>query len=108
VRQEGKSSQQTESNKPQVAHAEKKKVDAEARKKLRASQARQSEIARLEEQIAETETAIKALEQEMAVPGFFDDRTASQTIVDRHQALMWKVGDLMHQWEELQTHLADS
>jgi ATP-binding cassette, subfamily F, member 3 len=94
--------------KPQVAHAEKKRVDAEARRKLRASQARQSEIARLEEQIAETETAIKALEQEMAAPGFYDDRTASKTIVDRHQALMWKVGDLMHQWEELQTHLAES
>ena len=23
--------------------------------------------------------------------------------IDRHQALMWQVGDLMHQWEELQT-----
>jgi ATP-binding cassette subfamily F protein 3 len=95
-------------SRPQESHAEKKRVDADARKKLRASQARQSEIARLEEQIAETETAIKALEQEMAAPGFYDDRTASQTIVDRHQALMWKVGDLMHQWEELQTHLAES
>jgi len=94
--------------KPQQSHAEKKRGDAEARKKLRASQARQSEVARLEEQIAETETAIKALEQQMAAPGFYDDRAASQAIVDRHQALMWKVGDLMHQWEELQTHLAES
>jgi len=33
---------------------------------------------------------------------------SAQTIVDRHQALMWKVGDLMHQWEELQTTLASS
>ncbi len=94
--------------KPQQSHAEKKRVDAEARKKHRASQAKQSEIARLEEQIAETETAIKALEQQMAAAGFYDDRAASQAIVDRHQALMWKVGDLMHQWEELQTHLAES
>jgi hypothetical protein len=23
-------------------------------------------------------------------------------VIDRHQALMWEVGDLMHQWEELQ------
>ena len=38
----------------------------------------------------------------MAAPGFYDDRTASQPVIDRHQALMWKVGDLMHQWEELQ------
>jgi hypothetical protein len=84
------------------------RIDSEARKKLRASQAKQSEIARLEEQIAETETAIKDLEQQMAAPGFYDDRAASQAIVDRHQALMWKVGDLMHQWEELQTLLAES
>ena len=39
----------------------------------------------------------------MAVPGFYDDRAAAQTTIDRHQALMWKVGDLMHQWEELQS-----
>ena len=96
------------SPKPRISHEEKKRLDAEARKKQRAAQARQSEIARLEEQIAETETAIKALEQEMAAPGFYDDRTASQAVVDRHQSLMWKVGDLMHQWEELQTHLAES
>jgi len=24
-------------------------------------------------------------------------------VIDRHQALMWQVGDLMHRWEELQT-----
>jgi hypothetical protein len=23
-------------------------------------------------------------------------------VIDRHQTLMWEVGDLMHQWEELQ------
>ena len=25
----------------------------------------------------------------------------AQPVVDRHQALMWQVGDLMHQWESL-------
>ena len=39
----------------------------------------------------------------MAAPGFYDDRAAAQPVIDRHQALMWQVGDLMHQWEELQT-----
>ena len=40
----------------------------------------------------------------MAAPGFYDDRAAAQPVIDRHQALMWEVGDLMHQWEELQAH----
>ena len=39
----------------------------------------------------------------MAAPGFYDDRAAAQPVIDRHQALMWQVGDLMHQWEELQS-----
>ena len=39
----------------------------------------------------------------MSAPGFYEDRAAAQSIVDRHQALMWQVGDLMHQWEELQS-----
>ena len=30
-------------------------------------------------------------------------RAAAQPVIDQHQALMWKVGDLMHQWEMLQT-----
>jgi len=28
-------------------------------------------------------------------------------VIDRHQALMWEVGDLMHRWEELQSTAAD-
>ena len=38
----------------------------------------------------------------MAAPGFYDDRATAQPVIEQHQALMWKVGDLMHQWEELQ------
>jgi hypothetical protein len=39
----------------------------------------------------------------MAAPGFYERRAAAQPIIDRHQALMWQVGDLMHQWEALQS-----
>jgi hypothetical protein len=39
----------------------------------------------------------------MAAPGFYDNRNTAQPIIDQHQALMWKVGDLMHQWEEMQS-----
>jgi ATP-binding cassette, subfamily F, member 3 len=81
----------------------KKRAEAEQRKKQRADQARQSEIDKLERDIAECEGSIKELEQTMAAPGFYDDRAAAQPTIDRHQALMWKVGDLMHRWEELQT-----
>ena len=40
----------------------------------------------------------------MSAPGFYDNRDAAKTAADRHQALMWEVGDLMAQWEGLQDH----
>jgi len=103
------------SGKPTVAEPsreERKRADAEARKKSRAEQAKRAEIEALEAQIAATENAIRDLEQRMAAPGFYDDRASAQPVVDEHQALMWKVGDLMHRWEQLQSaadvaHAAD-
>ena len=50
------------------------------------------------------EREIKEIEAAMAAPGFYDDRDASKPVIDRHQALMWEVGDLMAQWEGLQEH----
>ncbi len=88
--------------KPQ-SHDEKKRVDAEARKKQKVADARQARIAALETRIAETETAIREVEQQMSAPGFYEDRAGAQPVIDRHQALMWQVGDLMNQWEELQS-----
>jgi ATP-binding cassette, subfamily F, member 3 len=88
--------------KPQ-SHDEKKRADAEARKKQKVADARQARIAALEARIAETETAIREVEQQMSAPGFYEDRTGAQPVIDRHQALMWQVGDLMNQWEELQS-----
>ena len=89
--------------KPQPTREERKRVDAEARKRQRAAQAHQQRIDQLEARIAECEAAIREIERTMAAPGFYDDRAAAQPVIDRHQALMWKVGDLMHQWEELQS-----
>ena len=71
--------------------------------RMGAEEARRVRIEQLESRIAETEQAIKDIESAMAAPGFYDDRAAAQTTIDRHQALMWEVGDLMHQWEELQS-----
>ena len=92
--------------KPKQSHEEKKRADAEARKRSREIQARQQRIDSLESRIAETEAAIRELEQQMSAPGFYEDRAAAQPLIDRHQALMWQVGDLMNQWETLQA-LAD-
>jgi ATP-binding cassette subfamily F protein 3 len=88
---------------PKQTHEEKKRVDADARKRSKELQARRQRIESLESRIAETEAAIRDIEQQMSAPGFYDDRVAAQPVIDRHQALMWQVGDLMHQWEQLQS-----
>jgi hypothetical protein len=88
---------------PKQDHDEKKRIDAEVRKKQKAAGARQARIATLEARIADTEAAIREVEQQMSAPGFYEDRTGAQPVIDRHQTLMWQVGDLMNQWEELHT-----
>ncbi len=80
-----------------------KRAEAEARRRRRADEERRSAIDRLEARIAEIERSIRELEETMAAPGFYDDREAARPVVERHQTLMWEVGDLMHQWEELQS-----
>jgi ATP-binding cassette, subfamily F, member 3 len=76
-----------------------------SRRADRAAKARQARIAEIEGRIASCEAAIKQLEAEMSSPGFYDDRLAAQPVIDRHQGLMWQVGDLMHQWEALHTDI---
>jgi hypothetical protein len=43
----------------------------------------------------------------MASPGFYENLEAAKPVTDKHQALMWEVGDLIAQWEALQEHLAE-
>jgi len=88
---------------PKADHAEKKRADADARRAQKAAQARRAKIEDLETRIAECENAIREIEQTMAGPGFYENREAAQPVIDRHQALMWEVGDLMHRWEALQS-----
>jgi ATP-binding cassette, subfamily F, member 3 len=91
---------------PPMDRDEKKRLEAEERRRKRANEALQNQISELESQIADKEKAIKDLESTMAAPGFYENREASQTVIDQHQTLMWEVGDLMHKWETLQETLA--
>ena len=48
-------------------------------------------------------TAIKELEATMSAPGFYENHETARPVLDRHQALMWEVGELLGQWEMLQS-----
>ncbi len=85
------------------SYEEKKRVDAEHRRARKAAESRQRRIQDLESRIAEREQAIRDLESTMSAPGFYENHGTAKPVIDRHQTLMWEVGDLMHQWEILQS-----
>jgi ATP-binding cassette subfamily F protein 3 len=87
---------------------QRKRQEAERKKQQRAAEALQKRITDLEGRIADREAQVKELEAAMSAPGFYDDRDSSKQVIDRHQALMWEVGDLMAQWEALQEHASQS
>jgi ATP-binding cassette subfamily F protein 3 len=90
---------------PSQAYEERKRREAEARKEKKVADGRRRRIEELEARIAEREQAIKEIEASMSSPGFYDNHETAQPLIDRHQTLMWEVGDLMNQWEALQTEL---
>jgi ATP-binding cassette subfamily F protein 3 len=98
----------TASDQRSESREERKRLEAERRKKQREAESLQRRIADLEGRIAEREGEIKTLEAAISEPGFYDDRDAAKQVIDRHQALMWEVGDLMAQWEALQAHASES
>ena len=89
----------------QVSYDQRKRQEADARRDKKAADAQRRRVEELEARIADRERAIKEIEVLMSAPGFYDDHEAARPVVDRHQALMWEVGDLMNQWEALQTKL---
>jgi ATP-binding cassette subfamily F protein 3 len=62
-------------------------------------------LAELEKLVTEKEQAVRALEAQMAAPGFYDDRERAAQAAEQHQKLMWETGDLMSQWEALQAEV---
>jgi ATP-binding cassette subfamily F protein 3 len=86
---------------------ERKKIEAERKKKQRELDSLRKRISDLESRIATSEAEVKQLETAMSEAGFYEDAARSKPVIDRHQALMWEVGDLMAQWETLQNHAAE-
>jgi hypothetical protein len=82
-------------------HEQRKREAAIQRKREQAAKKAQSKISDLEARIADREQAMKDIESAMSAPGFYENRDQAQPLIDRHQALMWELGELMHQWEEL-------
>ena len=39
----------------------------------------------------------------MSHSDFYIDKAAAEDTIKQHQTLMWKVGDLMNQWEALES-----
>jgi ATP-binding cassette subfamily F protein 3 len=84
------------------SYEERKAREVEARKQRKAQDARRRRLEDLELRISEREAEIKSIEARMSEPGFYENHETSKPVIDRHQALMWEVGDLMGQWETLQ------
>ena len=84
------------------SYEEQKRDSAERRKRERALKNLRDRIAELEARIADHERAIKELEATMTAPGFYDRHDEAKPVVDKHQTLMWEVGELLNQWEMLQ------
>ena len=82
-------------------HEARKRDQADTRRLDRERKARQTRLSDLEGRIAAHEGQIKTIEAEMAAPGFYEDREKAQSVLGRHQTLMWEVGQLMQQWEAL-------
>jgi ATP-binding cassette subfamily F protein 3 len=84
------------------SYEEQKRESAERRKRERTLKNLRDRISELEARIAEREQSIKDLEATMSAPGFYEAHENARPVLDRHQALMWEVGELLNQWEMLQ------
>jgi len=88
---------------PAASYEERKRENVDRRKRERALKALKDRVADLEARIAEREKAIKDVEVKMSAPDFYTDHEGSKPVLAQHQALMWEVGELLSQWEMLQS-----
>ena len=87
----------------EISYETRKRDAAERKRRERAFKALSDRINDLEARIAECEKSIKRLEAALAEPSVYERREQAQPLIDEHQTLMWQVGDLLSQWEMLQT-----
>ena len=90
---------------PARDHAARKRDEAEQRKRDKARKLLHDRIAELETRIAEAEQAVKTLEAKLADPAVYSTPEAARPVIDEHQSMMWKVGELLGQWEMLTAEL---
>jgi ATP-binding cassette subfamily F protein 3 len=107
LKAQGKTPEKAQTVNAQHDREERKRIEAERKKKQREHESLRKRIADLEARISSSEAEVKQLETAMSEAGFYQDSARSKPVIDRHQALMWEVGDLMAQWEALQTHAAE-
>jgi ATP-binding cassette subfamily F protein 3 len=102
---EVRSAQQTQPAQPAPtqSYSDRKQANADRNKRDRAFKSLKNRITELESRIADREKAIKDVEQTMAAPDFYNDHEKSKPVLAKHQALMWEVGELLSQWEMLQS-----
>ena len=93
-------------SKPAQSYDERKRDAAEQKKRERALTALRARVTDIEGRIAEHEKAIKDAEAAMSAPDFYKDPPTSKAIIAKHQELMWAVGELLGQWEMLQSELS--
>jgi ATP-binding cassette subfamily F protein 3 len=87
---------------PAISYEDRKRDQAEKKKRERAFKALKDRVAELEARIADREKQIKEVEQKMSAPDFYSDHEKSKPVLAQHQTLMWEVGELLGQWEMLQ------
>ena len=96
------------SPKPEQPYEQRKRESADKRKRERAFKALKDRISELESRIADRERVIKDVELKMSAPDFYSDHEKSKPVLAQHQELMWEVGELLGQWEMLQSELSTS
>jgi ATP-binding cassette subfamily F protein 3 len=76
--------------------------DREEQKRLKREDDRRLKLLNeIEKKIAQTESLIAALEEQMGEPGFFDDPERGKTGGERHAALNLQLEELYGEWERL-------
>ncbi len=89
------------SKKPSRPTSTKEAMAAARNGKSNRARERRKKVQKLEDGIAELETAIASLEGRMAVPGFYDDAGAAAGVVATHESLKVELDRLYKEWESL-------